>query len=241
MVEGTMLTIVGNGTNRVMPTYGEDRFWGCNAFYRDANPEILFTVDIPMQREVIEWGYAEANKVAVGDWEILPIDMIEPLKMGFGNTRIEESISPDSEYLVVQGDDEVTTFLGLSSPQMKNIIMYNNPELKNLFCGMSALGYAMLNGEKEITLTGFNALEDDNWSNNYEGTQNYLHKYSSDSRVLDAQRSQFISLLEEFEDVNVYFKNPLTGTVKVEYNELYYYENSERWILGEGLESDTMR
>ena len=236
-----MLTIVGNGTNRVMPTYGEDRFWGCNAFYRDANPEILFTVDIPMQREVIEWGYAEANKVAVGNWEILPIDMIEPLKMGFGNTRIEESISPDSEYLVVQGDDEVTTFLGLSSPQMKNIIMYNNPELKNLFCGMSALGYAMLNGEKEITLTGFNALEDDNWSNNYEGTQNYLHKYSSDSRVLNAQRSQFIALLKEFEDVNVYFKNPLTGTVKVEYNELYYYENSERWILGEGLESDTMR
>ena len=236
-----MLTIVGNGTNRVMPTYGEDRFWGCNAFYRDANPEILFTVDIPMQREVIEWGYAEANKVAVGDWEILPIDMIEPLKMGFGNTRIEESISPDSEYLVVQGDDEVTTFLGLSSPQMKNIIMYNNPELKNLFCGMSALGYAMLNGEKEITLTGFNALEEDNWSNNYEGTQNYLHKYSSDSRVLNAQRSQFIALLKEFEDVNVYFKNPLTGTVKIEYNELYYYENSERWILGEGLESDTMR
>ena len=236
-----MLTIVGNGTNRVMPTYGEDRFWGCNAFYRDANPEILFTVDIPMQREVIEWGYAEANKVAVGDWEILPIDMIEPLKMGFGNTKIIESISPDSEYLVVQGDDEVTTFLGLSSPQMKNIIMYNNPELKNMFCGMSALGYAMLNGEKEITLTGFNALEEENWSNNYEGTPNYLHKYNSDSRVLNAQRSQFISLLEEFEDVNVYFKNPLTGTVKVEYNELYYYENSERWILGEGLESDTMR
>jgi len=236
-----MLTIVGNGTNRVMPTYGEDRFWGCNAFYRDANPEILFTVDIPMQRQVIEWGYAEANKVAVGNWEILPIDMIEPLKMGFGNTKIIESISPDSEYLVVQGDDEVTTFLGLSSPQMKNIIMYNNPELKNLFCGMSALGYAMLNGEKEITLTGFNALEDDNWSNNYEGTQNYLHKYSSDSRVLNAQRSQFIALLEEFEDVKVYFKNPLTGTVKVEYNELYYYEDSERWILGEGLESDTMR
>ena len=201
-----MLTIVGNGKDREIPQNG--RWWGCNAVYRDASPEILFTVDIPMQKEVIEWGYAEANKVAVGDWEILPIDMIEPLKMGFGNTRIEESISPDSEYLVVQGDDEVTTFLGLSSPQMKNIIMYNNPELKNLFCGMSALGYAMLNGEKEITLTGFNALEDDNWSNNYEGTQNYLHKYSSDSRVLNAQRSQFIALLKEFEDVNVYFKNP---------------------------------
>ena len=236
-----MLTIVGNGTNRVMPTYGEDRFWGCNAFYRDANPEILFTVDIPMQREVIEWGYAEANKVAVGDWEILPIDMIEPLKMGFGNTRIEESISPDSEYLVVQGDDEVTTFLGLSSPQMKNIIMYNNPKLKNLFCGMSALGYAMLNGEKEIVLTGFSALQDENWSNEYEGTQNYLHKYSSDSRVISAQRSQFIALLQEFQEVEVFFKNPLSEPVKVEYNKLYYYESSDRWILSQGFESDTMR
>ena len=164
-----MLTIVGNGTNRIMPTYGEDRFWGCNAFYRDANPEILFTVDIPMQREIIEWGYAEANKVAVGDWEVMPMDMLEPLRMGFTNTKIVESISPDSEYLIVQGDDEMTTFLGLSSPQMKNIIMYNNPELKNMFCGMSALGYAMLNGEKEITLTGFNALENDDYSNQYEG------------------------------------------------------------------------
>ena len=236
-----MLTIVGNGTNRIMPTYGEDRFWGCNAFYRDANPEILFTVDIPMQREIIEWGYAEANKVAVGDWEVMPIDMLEPLRMGFTDTKILESISPDSEYLVVQGDDEMTTFLGLSSPQMENIIMYNNPELKNLFCGMSALGYAMLNGEKEITLTGFNALENDDYSNQYEGTENYAPKYSSDSRVLNAQQSQFIALLEEFEDVNVFFKNPLTGNVKVEYNELHYYENSDRWILGQGFESDTMR
>jgi hypothetical protein len=194
-----------------------------------------------MQREIIEWGYAEANKVAVGDWEVMPMDMLEPLRMGFTNTKIVESISPDSEYLVVQGDDEMTTFLGLSSPQMKNIIMYNNPELKNMFCGMSALGYAMLNGEKEITLTGFNALENDDYSNQYEGTENYLHKYSSDSRVLSAQQSQFIALLEEFEDVNVFFKNPLTGNVKVEYNELYYYENSDRWILGQGFESDTMR
>ena len=68
-----------------------------------------------------------------------------------------------------------------------------------------------------------------------------LSQTEFDSRVLNAQRSQFIALLKEFEDVNVYFKNPLTGTVKIEYNELYYYENSERWILGEGLESDTMR
>ena len=236
-----MLTIVGNGKDRVIPKYGKDRFWGCNAFYRDANPSILFTVDIPIQREVIEWGYAEANKVAVGDWEVMPIEMLEPLKAGFMHTKIVESIFPDTEFFVVQGDEEETTFLGLSAAQMKHIIMYNYPELKNLFCGMSALGYAMLNGEKEITLTGFNALENDNFSNQYEGTPNYSYKYTSESRVLNAQRSQFLSLLERFTDVDVFFKNPLTEMVEVKYNELYYYENSERWILGEGFESDTMR
>lgn len=237
-----MLTIVGNGTEREIP---QTRWWGCNAVYRNrlkhALPELLFAVDIPVQTEIVESGYADTNKLAVGNWDIMPISMLESLKMGFGHTKIIESVRQNDEYLVVQGDDVETTFLGLSSPQMKNIIMYNYPELKNLFCGMSALGYAMLNGEKEITLTGFNALESENYSNKYEGTLNYGHKYNSESRVLSAQRSQFIALLERFKDVEVFIKNPLTNIVKVEYNKLYYYESSERWILGEGLESDTMR
>ena len=54
--------------------------------------------------------------------------------------------------------------------------------------------------------------------------------------MIRAQQSQFIALLEEFKEVDVYFKNPLDKTNLVEYNELYYYENSERWILGQGFE-----
>ena len=161
-----MLYIVGNGKGREIPH--NERWWGCNAVYRDASPDLLFTVDIPMQREVIEWGYADGNKVAVGEWDYLPIEMLDIMKVGFTN-RIIESVRPFDTHFVIQGDDESTTFLGLSSPQMKNIIMYNNPKLKNLFCGMSAMGYAMLNGEKEITLIGFNALENEDYSNEYEG------------------------------------------------------------------------
>ena len=47
---------------------------------------------------------------------------------------------------------------------------------------------------------------------------------------------QFVSLLEDelFEEVNVYFRNPLDKNNKVIYNELTYYENSkDRWSLGE--------
>ena len=214
-----MLYIVGNGKGREIPH--NERWWGCNAVYRDASPDLLFTVDIPMQKEIIEWGYADGNKVAVGEWDYLPIEMLDVMKVGFTN-KIIESVRPFDTHFVIQGDEDSTTFLGLSSSQMKNIIMYNNPKLKNLFCGMSAMGYAMLNGEKEITLIGFSALENEDYSNEYEGTENYLHKYSEESRVINAQRSQFIALLQEFEGVDVYFKNPLTETVKVEYLSLIH-------------------
>jgi len=56
--------------------------------------------------------------------------------------------------------------------------------------------------------------------------------------VLNAQRSQFIALLKEFNDCSVYFKNPLDKEGKVRYNELSYYEISEEWILGQGLKSE---
>ena len=46
---------------------------------------------------------------------------------------------------------------------------------------------------------------------------------------------QFVSLLEDplFDDIKVYFKNPIDDNKEVIYNELYYYENSKnKWSLG---------
>ena len=36
---------------------------------------------------------------------------------------------------------------------------------------------------------------------------------------------------------SVYWQNPLDESDEVKYNELSYYENSEEWILGQGLKS----
>jgi hypothetical protein len=105
---------------------------------------------------------------------------------------------------------------------------------------MSALGYAAEKGYKDICLIGFDALVDSNPSNVYEGTGvlNYLDKYTEESRIIDVQQSQFKALLKEYININVYFyKNPLVGSEKIEYNSINY-ENSEEWILGEGLESE---
>ena len=103
---------------------------------------------------------------------------------------------------------------------------------------MSALGFAMQNGYDRINLIGFDALKSDSFENIYAGSSNYMHKYNTDSNVLNAQRSQFIALLKYYEKCSVYWKNPLDIEDKILYNELYYYESSERWILGQGLESE---
>jgi hypothetical protein len=101
---------------------------------------------------------------------------------------------------------------------------------------MSALGYAMEQGREEITLLGFDALQYGDVSNVYEGQEFYQTKYTLEDRVFDAQRSQFIALLKEYNESKVYFKNSLDKLELVEYNKLNYYESSDTWTLGQGFD-----
>ena len=236
-----MLTIVGNAPSRNgidLNTIG--RWWGCNAVYRDGyKPDILWAGDVPIQSEIIDVGYYKDAKVGVcGEWNALEISMLSMMQEGFKHSgQYQRSfIHMDDTHFVVQGNEEHVDFCGFDIKYVDNFITYEDPRLRNLFTGMCALGYAMTTGEKEITLLGFDALENGKYDNIYSGTECYPTKYTEESRVITAQQSQFIALLEEFKEVDVYFKNPLDKTNLVEYNELYYYENSDRWILGQGFE-----
>lgn len=235
-----MLTIVGNGPSRKdidLNTIGE--WWGCNAVYRDGyKPDILWAGDVPVQSEIIDSQYYKEGKVGVcGEWNPLDISMLDMMRAGFEYSGQEQNlyIQEDDTHFIVQGNQVEVDFCSFHSDYVDNFITYDDPRLRNLFTGMCALGYAMVTGRKSITLLGFDALDNGNYDNIYAGSHNYLYKYNEDCRVIDAQQSQFIALLKEFEDVEVFFKNPLDENNLVEYNELYYYENSEEWILGEGF------
>ena len=232
-----MLTIVGNGPSRLNYNLDElDTWWGCNAIYDDYVPDLLFATDIDMQSEIIKNDYYKNNKVVVGGWEPLDISMKEMMMSGFeySHGTINDLTEESDDRFIIQGDNEFVDFLGYRSDYEHNIIMYKISNLKNLFTGMMALGYAAETGHKEITLLGFDALESDNVSNVYEGRLNYLSKYTKESRVFDAQRSQFIALLKHY-DIEVFFKNSLDENVKVEYNKLYDGTDCKEWILGLGF------
>jgi hypothetical protein len=234
------VTILGNGPSREgFDILGcNHEVWGCNAIYRDTSAcDIVFAVDIVMQAEIVESDYYRGNLVAFADIDPLPIEMLELMKPGFEYSHeVIVTTKPDDTHFIIQGDGETTDFLGLIRPEL--IVTYNDPLLRNLFTGMSALGYAMLHNYTTINMVGFDALEGDSAGNIYAGSENYTHKYNADSKVLNAQRSQFIALLKEFNDCSVYFKNPLDKEGAIRYNELPYYEISEEWILGQGLKSE---
>ena len=230
-----MLYIIGNGTSR----NGIDldhigRWWGCNGVFRDYTPELLFAIDIPIQSEIIRSGYYKNHKVVVGEWEPIDREHLTSLKEGFPVSNM--IVSKEDDNFVIQGDDDRIDFLGFNSKYTNNLIPYSYPNLKNLFCGMGALGYAMETGEEEVCLIGFDALENGKPDNIYEGTKHYLPKYTLESRVIGAQQSQFIALLENYKTSRINFGNPIDGFKEIEYTRLYYYESSNRWILGEGLE-----
>tara|TARA_R110000822_G_scaffold194600_3_gene332877 strand:- start:108 stop:818 length:711 start_codon:yes stop_codon:yes gene_type:complete len=231
------VTILGNGPSRVDFDFSSvtHEVWGCNAIHRDTNEcDIVFAVDMPVQKELVTSDYYRGNLVAFADIDPLPIELFGSLASTMEGV-CEVNIKDDDTHFIIQGDGESTDFLGLIRPDL--IVTYNDPMLRNLFTGMSALGFAMDNGYERVNLIGFDALEGDNFENIYEGSVNYMHKYNTDSRVLNAQRSQFIALLREYNDCSVYLGNPLDKGRSIKYNELSYYEVSEEWILGQGLKS----
>ena len=238
-----MLHIVGNGPSRKQYDLNSfDEWWGCNGIYTDYTPDIVFCQDIPVQHQAVVDGVPSRTKLAVGDWDVMPIedyDMLYDTYGMMGGNRFENRTEDDTHF-VVQGERDEVYFTSYNIPFGDNIIMYNYDKLKNTFCGISALGYAAYQGYKEITMVGFDALDPqlNNEGNVYEGTGllNYHDKYTKESPVFAIQRMQFVSLLEDdlFNDVKVYFKNPLDNDQEVIYNELSYYESSrDKWVLGE--------
>lgn len=232
------VTILGNGlSRRGFDTHSvTHEVWGCNAIFRDTRDcDIVFAVDMPVQKEIVESGYYRGNLVAFADIDPLPIELIDMFRTDFNNPIM--SVKEDDTHFIIQGDDTSTDFLGLVNPDL--IVTYNDKMLRNLLTGMSALGFAMLQEYKTINLVGFDGLELlGEPTNIYEGSSNYPTKYTTEDAVLNVQRSQFIALLEWYYGKgSVYWQNPLDKEDEIRYNELSYYENSEEWILGQGLKS----
>jgi hypothetical protein len=168
------------------------------------------------------------------------------IKLGLpGETH--EVRKEDDDAFVMQGenyygDDARSYMIGYNRAYANNIVIYENQLLKNLYCGMYALGYAVHHGYKNICLLGFDALQFDSGENVYNKQGLYTYSEHNEYGVRIIQQSQFVSLMEhiniEHPEVKVFFKNPIEGFDQIVYNELLSrFKVEDKWILGQGLES----
>ena len=243
-----MLYLVGNGPSRENVNLkwltGRNEWWGMNMIYRDYTPDMLFVQDVAPQNAMIEEQYYKSHKTCVGEWNEIPIEMWDMMKEGLPG-KIIETRRPDDDRFVVQGenyhgDEQRSYMIGYSFSYVNNIVIYTNELLKNTFCGIYALGYAVHHGYKNICLLGYDSLQFGDLQNVYGSDDLYTYQDTyteQNSGVGRPQQAQFIALLEhinkEYPDVELFFKNPIDGFDKIEYNGIISRFNiDDKWILG---------
>ena len=166
------------------------------------------------------------------------------MKHGLPGEVVENRVEGDDRF-VVQGEDyrgegQRTYMIGYSYSHVSNIVIYTNELLKNTFCGIYALGYAVHHGHKKICLAGYDSLQFGDLQNIYgpDDCYTYNETYTEqNSGVGRPQQAQFVALLEhinkEYPDVELYFKNPIDGFDRIDYNDIISRFNIEdKWILG---------
>lgn len=243
-----MLYLVGNGPSRKNVNLkwlsGRNEWWGMNMIYREYTPDMLFVQDVAPQNAMVEEQYYKSHRTCVGEWNEIPMEMWDLMKEGLPG-KIIETRQPDDDRFVVQGenyhgDEQRSYMIGYSHSYVSNIVIYTNELLKNTFCGIYALGYAVHHGYNNICLLGYDSLQFGDLQNVYGSDDLYTYQDTyteQNSGVGRPQQAQFIALLEhinkEYPDVELFFKNPIDGFDKIEYNGIISRFNiDDKWILG---------
>jgi len=228
--------ILGNGPSRTQFDLTKlENTYGCNALYRDFSPDTLVAVDIPMQIEIINSGYYKEHKVAFADWDATPIDALEQFKMmlrfdSHHSDITTHNLNESSTHFFSQGSSLQGTMEILCFEEPNSIVKFDDPILRDMVCGTTAIGLALLDGAKEVNLIGFDSLWNNTYENVYQGTDNYDWEQEDTFRVLTAQYDQLMAMVKHFEKVKFNFQKSLTDTHEINYN----IPEDEEWVLGSG-------
>jgi hypothetical protein len=213
--------ILGNGPDRPTDTEWlnnlEGDTYGCNAMYRDWQPNFLVANDWSMMIEIINSAYA--GNCFFTDYEELPMEALEGIQY-----------MPEYETAIHAGEREEANsfvFMGHSASNQHHIIWVDKslkhitwgfkPQFEKMSTGLCALQLALETSEYHeydtIDVIGFSGLKDRNYQNIYDGTQNYKFDPTTSDKVrvpenympLDASNweSVYIKLVKKYPEVKI--------------------------------------
>jgi len=182
--------ILGNGSDR--PT---DKEWlnnlegdtyGCNALYRDWEPDFLVANDWSMMVEIINSTYT--GHCYFINFQELPMEALEQAQcMPEYQTATHIGEQENSSSFIFSAGTVMTphpvmvkdairnltwTIVWLDE-SLRHITWGFKPQFESMSTGLCALQLALETGYDEIDVIGFSGLKNNNYKNVYEGTKNY--------------------------------------------------------------------
>ena len=182
--------ILGNGSDR--PT---DKEWlnnlegdtyGCNALYRDWEPDFLVANDWSMMVEIINSTYT--GHCYFINFQELPLEALEQAQcMPEYQTATHIGEQENSSSFIFSAGTVMTphpvmvkdairnltwTIVWLDE-SLRHITWGFKPQFEYMSTGLCALQLALETGYDEIDVIGFSGLKNNNYKNVYEGTKNY--------------------------------------------------------------------
>ena len=186
--------ILGNGPSRPTDIKWLDNLegdtYGCNALYRDWEPDFLVANDWAMMVEIINSTYS--GTCCFTDFEELPRIALEGIKYTPEyETAIHIGEQDDSSSFVFMGSS-----MGASGPlhqnqwhviwldeSLRHLTWGLKPQFESMSTGLCALQLALETGYDEIDVIGFSGLKDRNYKNIYDGTKNYTFDPATSNKV----------------------------------------------------------
>lgn len=173
--------VLGNGPSRPKDVEWlnnlEGDTYGCNALYRDWQPDFLLANDWSMMVEIIQSTYA--GNCQFTDFEELPMEALEGIKyMPEYETATHVGEQEDSSSFVFMGHSPSKQHANQYhiiwlDESLRHITWGLKPQFENMSTGLCALQLALETAYDEIDVIGFSGLKDRNYQNIYDGTKNY--------------------------------------------------------------------
>ena len=207
--------ILGNGPDRPTDTTWLDALkgdtYGCNALYRDWQPDFLVVNDYTMMVEVLTSQYS--GKCCFTDFEELPIEALEGIcYMPEYENAIHVGEQKDSNSFIFMGHSTQYHIIWLDE-SLQHIMWGLKPQFENMSTGLCAIQLALETGYDEIDVIGFSGLKDKNYKNIYDGTKNYTFDPAVSNKVrvpetyvpLDASHweSVYTQLVKKYPEIEV--------------------------------------
>jgi len=207
--------VLGNGLSRknINPNQLKGIIIGCNACYRDFEPDVICAIDAGMIFDIVESGFNKKCYFTHDSWNPLPGKTRNSLILDDGKV-IRETRNRSKEFVVISGfDDEIQKTINyiIWVPKF-NIIKNMGSNIDGWSTGTSAVYVACKDfNPKKVYLLGFDH-DSNKYDNLYANTPQYFKSDHGSWRTTHkGWTNELLRVVKEFPKIDFYWVNSSTN------------------------------